>query len=86
MEEPDSFLVDREAGFSFIFRVVLTVNNSETHISEDVLIEGGWSDHKTLAKVVVVLELLTSWLGNKEEASMAAFQVPDPVISRGSQS
>ena len=62
------------------------MNNSETHISEDVLIKGGWSDYKTLAKVVVVLELLTSWLSNKEEASMAAFQVPDPVISRGSQS
>ena len=86
LEEPDSFLVDREAGFSFIFRVVLSVNNSETHISEDVLIEGDWSDHKTLAKVLVVLELLTSWLSNKEEASMTAFLVPDPVISRGSQS
>ena len=84
LEEPDSFLVDREAGFSFIFRVYLTVNNSETHISEDVLIEGDWSDHKTLAKVLVVLELLTSWLSNKEEARLLSGQVFDTISSRAS--
>ena len=68
LEEPDSFLIDREAGFSFIFRVVLTVNNSETHISEDVLIDDWWSDHKRLAKVVVFLDQWTGWLSNKEKA------------------
>ena len=86
LEEPDSFLVHRVARFSFIFRVVLTVSNSETHVSEDVLIEGDWSDHKTLAKVVVVLEVLTGWLGNKEEASMTVFLVLGSVLSRSSQS
>ena len=86
LEEPDSFSADTVAVFSIIFIIVLTVNNSETHVTKDVLIDEDWPDHKRLTKVVDFLDLWTSWLSNKEEASLRGSLVLDTVSSRASQS
>ena len=53
------------------------MNNIETQVSEDVLIELCWSAIKLLAKVVVALDLWTSWLGKEDVASLNALVVPD---------
>ena len=84
MKEPDSLSVDHVAVLSIIFRVVLHVNNSETHVSEDVLIEDGGFDKKRLTKVFVLLDLWTGRLGNKEEARLLSGQVFDTISSRAS--
>ena len=76
LEEPDSLMGDSEAVTSSIFTEVLAVNNIETQISEDVLVELCWSDIKLLAKVLVALDLWTGWLGKENVASLNALVVP----------
>ena len=77
LEEPDSLMGDSEAVTSSIFTEVLAVNNIETQISEDVLVELCWSDIKLLAKVLVALDLWTSWLSKENVARLKALLVPD---------
>ena len=77
LEDPDSLYGDSEAVTSGICTVVLGVNNIETQVSEDVLVELCWSAIKLLAKVVVALDLWTGWLGKEDVASLNALVVPD---------
>ena len=60
LKEPDSLSVDSEAVASRIFRVVLAVNNFQTHACENVLVPPSWSDIKILTEVVIALKLWSS--------------------------
>ena len=77
LEDPDSLFGDSEAVTSSICTVVLAVNNIETQISEDVLVELCWPAIKLLSKVVVALDLWTGWLGKEDVASLNALVVPE---------
>ncbi len=77
LEDPDSLFKDSEAVTSSICTVVLAVNNIETQVPEDVLVELCWPAIKLLSKVVVALDLWTGWLGKEDVASLNALVVPE---------